>query len=98
LIPRPLIEYALAANFFLIHGLHEPFVPPFLSIENRMTRIGVNTQVVYGWNLVKITEIQNMAMLDLTESIKMGLQRIAGDVFLQKNKKFPTTKSEISYS
>jgi hypothetical protein len=38
-----------------------------------MTRIGVNTQVVYGWNLEKISEIQNMAMPDLIESIKMGL-------------------------
>jgi hypothetical protein len=63
-----------------------------------MTRIGVNTQVVYGWNSMKISEMQNMAMTDLTEPIKMGLLRIWSYIFLQKNKKFPTTKSEISYN
>jgi len=63
-----------------------------------MTRIGVNTQVVYGWDLFKVFKMQNMAMPDLREPIKMGLLRIKGDVFLQKNKKFPTTNSEISYS
>jgi hypothetical protein len=63
-----------------------------------MTRIGVNTQVVYGWDLFKVFKMQNMAIPDLREPIKMGLLRIVGDVFLQKNKKFPTIKSEISYS
>jgi hypothetical protein len=39
-----------------------------------------------------------MTMLNPPRSNKIGLYKGEGDFFLQKNGKFPTTKSEISYN